>query len=236
MRLNRSLAWLLAQLFPPACPLCSQTFSAGWTDPFCSDCLPGFLPLPAAHCPCCALPFAATENSAHLCGRCLKQPPPFRKVHALGRFDSSLRDAVHRFKFNDRVGLDRPLGTLLDRVIPTDIDIDLIVPVPLHRRRLQERSYNQALLLARELARRRQRPVAVDRLLKSAETAAQQGLPARERERNLHRVFHVQPPLHGERVLLVDDVMTTGATVRACSRVLLDAGATAVEVAVIGRA
>ena len=125
---------------------------------------------------------------------------------------------------------------MLDAEIGSSLDVDLIIPVPLSRKRLQQRSYNQALLLARELARSRRLPVAVDRLLKVSETATQQGLSARERERNLLGTFRLQNPLQGERVLLVDDVMTTGATAAACSRQLLEGGAAKVEIAVIGRA
>lgn len=232
----RSIGWLLKQLLPPACPLCSKTFPMNWQEPFCADCLGGFNALSAAHCPCCALPFPAADNSSHLCGRCLDQPPPFAKVYPVGCFESSLREAIHQFKFNQRVGLDRPLAVLLDKALPAELDFDLIVPVPLHRWRLQQRSYNQALLLARELARLRNSPVATDLLLKQVETDPQQELSARDRERNLNHVFQVQRQLNGERVLLVDDVMTTGATGRACGRVLLAAGASEVRVAVVGRA
>lgn len=236
MKLRRSLFWLLTQLLPPACPLCRQTFPAHWQEPFCSDCLTGFQPLPAAHCTCCALPFTAVSNSAHLCGRCLDRPPIFAKVHTVGCFDSSLREAIHQFKFNQRVGLDRPLGIMLNKFLPVDAVFELIVPVPLHSHRLRQRSYNQSLLLARELARLRSSPIVPDLLIKTENTVSQQELSARDRERNLSKVFQVQGPLRGERVLLVDDVMTTGSTVRACSQALLAAGAREVQVAVVGRA
>lgn len=236
VRLRRSIDWLLAQLLPPACPLCRVTFPVDWGEIFCPACLSGFRSLPEAHCPCCALPFPASDNSGHLCGRCLVKQPSFKKVHAVGLYDRSLRDAIHQFKFNRRIGLDRPLAMMLERALTPELKVDLIVPVPLHFCRLQQRNFNQALLLARELARKRELPVAVELLVKTVETAAQQELSAREREHNLHQAFRVQGELHGERVLLVDDVMTTGATVEGCCRTLLDAGAATVEVAVIGRA
>jgi len=124
----------------------------------------------------------------------------------------------------------------LIRQLPADPSFDAIVPVPLHRRRLQQRSYNQSLLLAREIGRRLQMPVAVDLLQKSVATVAQHELSAKERERNLTRVFQTTRPLTAERILLVDDVMTTGSTVRACSQVLLAAGAVEVQVAIVARA
>ncbi|NOQ51869.1 MAG: ComF family protein, partial [Desulfuromonadaceae bacterium] len=113
--------------------------------------------------------------------------------------------------------MDRPLAKLLNRII-VDPTATLIIPVPLHRKRLQQRSYNQALLLARELARLKKIPLAKDLLQKTVETPAQQELTARERERNLKQAFQVKEALDGERILLVDDVLTTGATAVACSR------------------
>ncbi len=236
IRLRLGADRLLAQLLPPACPLCSHTFPVSWAEPFCPDCLPGFRALPNAHCSCCALPFPGTENSSHLCGRCLKKTPAYRKVYTVGPYDSTMRDAIQQFKFNQRIGLDRPFGKLLNRVINSDLQVDLIVPVPLHPRRLKRRSYNQSLLLARELGRLRNLPVETKLLQKTSDTLAQQELSARERERNLRQVFQVTRKLQGEKLLLVDDVMTTGSTVQACGQVLLDAGAAGVEVAVLARA
>lgn len=233
--LQRGGRWLLRQLLPPACPLCKQTLAFGWVEPFCPDCWAGFTPLPQARCSSCALPFVAADNSSHLCGRCLIKPPPFTTVYAAGRFNGSLREAVHRFKFNQCYSLDRSLGLLLNRALPAEHDPELLVPVPLHPRRLRQRSYNQALLLARELGRLRSLPV-MPLLEKVLETESQQGLRAEQRESNLKRAFQTVTELDGERVLLVDDVMTTGATAKACSKVLLDAGAAGVDVAVVGRA
>jgi len=234
--LRQGLSWLLQQLLPPACPLCRQTFPAAWAAPLCAGCLAGISPLPAAHCTCCALPFTATAGSAHLCGRCLKQPPGFNKVFALGLFSGTLRDAIHQLKFSQRVSLDRPLARLLTEKIPANSAFDLIVPVPLHRLKLQRRSYNQALLLARELGRCRDLPVAVRLLNKTVDTPPQQDLSAAERWQNLKQVFRVEQQLQGEKILLVDDVLTTGATVRSCSQALLTAGAAEVQVAVLARA
>ncbi len=232
---RQGLVWMVKQLLPPACPLCLRSFPEKWTEPFCADCLSGFRPLPEIHCPICALPYLTGSHSSHRCGRCTINPPPFAKVYPLGLYQYQLRDAIHQFKFNQKVGLDRPFATLLNRII-ADLTVTLIVPVPLHRKRLQQRSYNQALLLARELARLKKIPLAKDRLQKTVETLAQQELTAREREKNLKQAFQVKGTLDGERILLVDDVLTTGATAVACSRVLLAAGAAEVQVAVLGRA
>ncbi len=234
--MGRSLLRFLRQLLPPACPLCKTTFSAGWAEPFCASCFAAIVRLPAARCSCCVLPFAAGDNSSHLCGRCLKSPPSFQKVYAIGCYQKTLQRAIQQFKFNRQVNLDRPLASLLAKQIPADLSFDAIVPVPLHRRRLQQRSYNQSLLLAREVGRHLKVPVMVDLLRKRVATVAQHELSAKERERNLTQVFQVAQPLTTERILLVDDVMTTGSTSRACSKVLLAGGAAEVQVAIVARA
>jgi len=234
--LKRSIVWLVNQLLPAACPLCRCSFSPGWQQPFCATCLLGFKPLPAARCPCCALPFPALNQSAHLCGRCSISAPPFSKVHCAGLYELALRKAIHQFKFTQQVGLDRPLARLLAGAIAADCPCELIVPVPLHPRRLRQRCYNQSLLLAREIGRLRGLPVAARLLLKEQDTPPQQGLSAAAREKNLRHVFGLARPLNGERILLIDDVMTTGATASATSRLLLQQGAAEVQVAVVGRA
>jgi len=162
--------------------------------------------------------------------------PPFLSVNAVGVYETGLRKAVHRFKYEGVHDLDRPLGNLLFQTMETTPAPDLVVPVPLHPQRLRQRTYNQSLLLARELAGHLSRPVSTDLLHRVRDTPQQQGLRARERAKNLRHAFVCQRPLDGERILLVDDVMTTGATATACSQVLLNAGASEVRVAIAGRA
>jgi len=128
------------------------------------------------------------------------------------------------------------MGVLLEQVIDSDLKIDLLVPVPLQRKRLQQRSYNQALLLARVVAKLRKLPVDNDLLVKVRETESQQGLSAKERVKNLQGSFKLEKNVTGQNILLIDDVMTTGATVAACSRTLIEGGANHIYVAVIGRA
>ncbi|MEE4253871.1 MAG: ComF family protein [Desulfuromusa sp.] len=227
---------LLRQLFPPACPLCSHTFSSEETEVFCSACMAGFKALPEAYCPVCALPFAGVSNSSHLCSRCTLHPPSYEKVYTVGLYEQSLRYAIHQFKFNRKVSLDRSLGVLLEQAVDRNLSVDLIVPIPLSRQRLQQRSYNQALLLAREFAKIRQLSLASNLLVKVRDTESQQGLSAVQRGRNLQGAFKLRGEVPGRTVLLVDDVMTTGTTVEACSQILLAGGAKAVYVAVIGRA
>ncbi len=226
-------------LLPPACPLC-RTESPGLPHgSLCPECLSDIPLLGPSRCPRCALPYPATDGSAHLCEACLRSEPPFASVAAAGIYGGALRRAVHRFKYEGGVDLDRPLSALLARaLLPTLCGVrpDLIVPVPLHRARLRERTYNQALLLARGVARQTGIDLAPRLLERILPTLSQQGLSSRQRRRNLRGAFALREKLDGERIVLIDDVLTTGATAHACSRVLLEGGAGEVVVAVLARA
>jgi len=227
---------LLKLIFPPACPLCRRTLPYPCHDLFCPDCLTGIISLPSACCPVCALPFVGRDNSSHLCGRCTQEPPEYDRVFAVGLYEKSLRQAIHQFKFNQRIGLDRSLGMLLDRAVDQNQIFDLVIPVPLSPLRLRQRGYNQSLLLAREFARLRNIPVAARLLCKIREAQEQHGLSARNRETNLEGAFALRQSLSGETVLLVDDVLTTGKTAATCAQILKQGGAGEIYVAVIARA
>lgn len=225
--------------FPPACLLCHAPRGESPDLSLCSRCLDGFLPLTSPCCPRCALPFATIGGNDHVCGECLLQPPDFVWTIAAGLYEETLRHAIHRFKFGGSLVLDRPLACLLDSAwqrTPCTWTPDLLVPVPLHFRRLGERTYNQALLIAWELGRRRQLPVDARLLVRVLPTVAQAGLTARERHRNLLGAFALTRPLSGEKILLIDDVMTTGTTARVCATALRAGGAGEVGLAVLARA
>ncbi len=235
-RLLRTNDGLLSEFFPPACPLCLKTFPKKWTEPFCQTCFDGVEALPAAHCSCCALPFISEVGNTHLCSNCIRHSPDYQKVFAAGLHTRTLRQAIHKFKYSGSVNLDLPLGQLLARQLDFADRIDLIIPVPLHPTRLRKRCYNQSLLLARILSRQMNVSVAVDMLLRTRKTVPQQGLSAAERAVNLRGAFIVDKSLEGKSLLLVDDVMTTGATAARCAKVLRAAGAHEVNVAVVARA
>lgn len=226
-------------LLPPACLLCGCRLPAGVpAAEFCPACRAG-LPQPApARCPVCAVAHQCLTPSLHHCESCLREPPPFTRVHAVGPYAGTLQEAIQRFKYRGQTPLERPLGMLLGKAVMLESDSrpDLVVPVPLYRDRLRARGYNQALQLARQVSRRLAVPVAPTLLCRVRDTAAQQGLNAVARKNNLRGAFVVTAALTGQRLLLVDDVLTTGATARECARALRDAGAASVEVAVLGRA
>jgi len=224
---------------PPACLLCGQRLQGSTREPdFCDACMAGVTPLGPAHCCLCARPFS-DATSSHLCGACLKLPPAFTRVHVAGRYQGSVKDAVHLLKHRNQLALAKPLGLILGRVVLNSgpgCPLDYIVPVPLHPHRLRQRGYNQALEIARPLSRQLGLPIETGLLRRCRKTPPQQGLPADQRRRNLRNAFSLAGQVAGARVLLVDDIMTTGETVRECCRTLLQGGAKEIQVAVIGRA
>lgn len=234
-RLARDTRELIDLLLPPVCPGCRKQHQLTPVG-ICRACLRS-LRFPDARCPRCAFPFAG-EQPGHLCERCIRQPPAFLGTTALGLYQGPLRQLVSGLKFTRRPQLDRPLGRLLARRLqrqqvprPT-----LVVPVPLHPGRLRQRGFNQAQLLAAGIASAWRVPLDTDLLLQTSLAHTQKGLSARQRLGNLRGAFAVNRQLQAEPVLLVDDVMTTGATLRVCAETLASAGAGEIRVAVLARA
>lgn len=225
----RPIARALAELvWPPRCAGCREPTAV---EPFCPTCAEALLAVPPG-CVRCGLP-----GPERFCGACLAAPPSFASVQAGGLFGGPLADAVHALKYGDRPALARPLGAwLASRVAlpPTAA----ILSVPLGRRRRIERGYDQAALLADELAsaagRSRDRLRGV--LVRIRETPPQVGRGRVERARNVRGAFWASGAIEGCEAVLVDDVVTTGATADAAARALLEAGATRVTVLALARA
>ena len=192
--------------------------------------------------------FKSREGDDHPCGECLEKPKRFRKARAFGVYDQALMEGLHRFKYKGKVQLARPLGTLLLAALLIGWDDDppdLVVPVPLHASRFRERGFNQAFLLIRDWHRMAaELPVAlpnmgIDRevLVRNRWTEPQTGLGRSVRLKNIKNAFDVKDGtrVFQKKILLVDDVYTTGATVDECARVLLKAGAEWVDVLTLAR-
>ena len=238
-RFRQELAACVDLLLPPACLLCGQLLPAGLNaQSFCHDCLTAMPPLSPAHCRCCAQLFPnATSN--HLCRTCLKRPPSFSIVHAVGIYQGSIKDAVHQLKYRNQLTLAEPLGQILATVVSSagnNFVPDCIVPVPLHPHRLRQRGYNQALEVARPISRELSAPLDTALLHRNRKTQQQQGLSATDRRSNLRNAFVLVSKEPARKILLIDDVMTTGETVRECCRTLVAGGVEEVQVAIIGRA
>jgi ComF family protein len=224
-------------MLPPICHLCSKPLSNEDETDFCLTCQQNIPPIPAAACRRCALPYPTDISDDHLCGDCLNEKKPlFERVISAGIYDGTLKEAIHRFKYRDKINLDRPLAELLIAEL-TGLKLpDLIMPVPLHKNRLRQRTYNQSALLARLLAKKLGRPLRLHQLIRNHDTPPQQGQSATDRKKNLKNAFALSAPLQGENILLVDDVLTTGATVRECCRALHKNGSGSITVAVLARA
>ncbi|WP_323004445.1 ComF family protein [Denitromonas sp.] len=214
------------QLWSRRCVLCASVRDP---DGLCAGCRRD-LPLCLSACPRCALP----DTEGAICGRCLKQPPAFDATTALYRYDYPLDRLVHRLKYGADFAVAHAFAACALRAMPRPA-VDLVVPVPLHAERLAERGFNQSLEIARPLARVWQCELATRQVGRTRATQDQVGLPWRERKKNLRNAFSCGVRLDGAHVLLVDDVMTTGATLDALAQCLRGAGAAAVSNLVVAR-
>jgi ComF family protein len=217
----------IGSLFEQDCLLCAGVSDGAL---LCSACA-GDLPRNAgACCPRCALP-----TNGETCARCLKSPPPFDATLAAFRYEFPVDKLMLAFKYGHRLALAAFFGEQIAARC-AGLAADLIVPLPLHRERLRERGFNQALEIARPVAAALALPIAATLCVRTRPTPAQAGLPLRERIRNMRAAFHCTTDLSGVRIVLVDDVMTTGASLAECARTLKLHGAAAVTLLVVARA
>lgn len=250
-------------LFPPRCLGCgthllrSPASSFGLTAPdsspdecsrlmapyFCLECAGGFRPVASPICSMCGIVFESRSGQDHLCGSCIRRPRPFATARAVGLYDGVLKKAIHGLKYGGKRQLARPLGRLLEdarnRYWPAGA-FDAIVPVPLHTRRLRQRGFNQAALVIRQWqngSAGHGEGGLSGLLTRSRNTLPQAGLGRVDRIANIRNAFSVSRPerVRGKRLLVVDDVFTTGATVEEGARVLLAAGAVRVDVLTLAR-
>lgn len=226
-------------VLPPRCLGCGCVVSAGGA--VCPSCWADLAFLAPPHCACCGHPFDLDpDDPAALCGGCLKRRPVFVRARAALVYDDASRPLILGFKHGDQTHAAAAYAAWMARAGPELLAAaDLIAPVPLHRWRFLRRRYNQAALLALALGRVAGRPVVPDLLIRRRRTIRQGGLSRRARRANVSGAFALAadraPLVKGCRVLLIDDVLTTGATVTACTRPLLRAGAQAVDVLTLAR-
>ena len=226
-------------VLPPSCLACDAPVSA--VGGLCPDCWNrvSFIGLPC--CARCGLPFAIEAAPDAICGDCARVPPVYDRARAAFLYEGAGRELILAFKMADRSWLGPRLATWLQRAAaPLLPEADVVVPVPLHRWRLLARRFNQAAVLAGLMARQADAATIPDLLVRTRRTATQTRLSRSERQRNVRGAFAVRrsraPLVAGRSVLLVDDVMTTGATVSACARALRRAGAARVDVVTLARA
>ena len=218
----------IGQLLEQDCLLCGAT--SGNTV-LCTACIADLPRLAALHCPQCALPTPHGER----CGHCLAKPPHFDATVASFSYDFPLDKLVQSFKYAHRLALGTWLGEQL-AADAQDCQADLIIPLPLHPLRLRERGFNQALELARPITSAHGLPIDTQICSRIRHTPAQAELPWRERVKNMRGAFHCTGDLTGKKIVLVDDVMTTGASLNECARTLKLHGAARVTLLVVARA
>jgi len=199
----------------------------------CSDCWSAMPKITAPKCRSCAMPWSG-DNSGDLCFQCMVDPLPVAWTEAWGRYAGSLERVLHALKFERHDFLDDQLAALLDEAM-RDREFDVIVPVPMHWLRQRRRGYNQSELLARALSRRAGIPVSL-LLAKRRGGTPQSTLARAARAQNVRDVFHASPAAKGKRILIVDDICTTGETLRACARALLREEASRVCAVAIAKA
>ena len=228
-------------LLPVDCAACGSALADDPIPLFCAGCWETISPLTHSRCARCDRPFpslvATTYSPNHVCQSCAERPPSYTRAWTLYPYLPPLQDAICLFKYRGKVALASPLTRLMiDRLPPLD-SLDLIMPVPLHAQRLREREFNQSLLLADRVARHLNIPVSVANLIRIASSPAQTTLSRKGRLKNLRGAFALHHPesIEGKRILLIDDVYTTGTTVNECAKTLRKGGSGDVFVLTLGR-
>jgi len=229
-RLLRSFWTAVDWLYPPRCGGCQQA-GIRW----CADCEARAIKINSGMiCPVCGTPQTGLTN----CTQCLTNPPPFREVRSWAIYQGPVREAIHRLKYRSDLGLsDTFAQKLAGLLVSTDWTIDIVTVVPLGRDRLKERGFNQADLLARSLALAVNLPYRPSAVTRVRDTQSQVGLTAVERRQNVMDAFTADPQIvAGKNLLIVDDVITTGATLSECSRAVIEKNAYNVYGVTIARA
>jgi ComF family protein len=225
---RRLFATLIGFALPPRCPGCGVV--VGGDHHFCLACWQELDFLGGPACARCGAPFGDDPDGALLCAPCLSDPPAFHHAAAAVAYGPTARTLALKLKYGRRPGVARTMARLMARLVPDGDDL-LLVPVPLHRWRIWTRGYNQSALIAQALARPRGLAVALSAIERHRRTPPLRDMNPREREKTVRGAFRVPDPgaVRGRRILLIDDVFTTGATANACARALVKAGAAEVR-------
>lgn len=229
---------IIELLFPNQCLNCSELI--GTEGAFCNECWQKLQFITDPKCNICSHPFEFQVNDDLICAKCLGEKPSFDKAIAVFRYNHIIKKIIGDFKYRDTVYLAKKFAKILfNRSSKDFVEIDLIVAVPLHVKRLRKRKFNQAMLLTKELSKISDKKFFYDFLLRIKNTEMQTGLRKKQREKNLRGAFTLNGKyaqwVTGKRILLIDDVMTTGTTVENCARILKKAGANEVVVLTVAK-
>jgi ComF family protein len=238
LSLSHRFGRFLDYLLPPLCLSCNEPVGVSQT--LCVDCWKAIQFFSPPFCSCCGAPFEVPVESGTLCGACLASPPEFTAARAAMLYNEGSKKLILGFKHADKV---HPAPALANWMLRAGQDFwseaDFILPVPLHRWRLLMRRYNQAALLAHEIGKAARKPVLTNALKRIRSTPSQGHMNKEQRKKNIHGAIKLNPnyaaKIKDRAIVLIDDVMTTGATANECSRVLLRAGAAKVFVLTLAR-
>ena len=223
-------------IYPPRCPICQaylrETDGGEGHDDFlfCRSCFSGFSEISSPRCSVCGKPYATWVEGDHPCEDCMRNWPYYTRIVAPYLYEGPLMTAIHQFKYGGKSYLAKSLAPLLAASAQkwlNDLDHALVMPVPLHPKRLRERSFNQSLLLARHVATRLGFELDFLSLRRVRYTQPQTGLKKDQRRKNVRKAFELKDRnvVQGRDIILVDDVTTTGNTLNECARVLKKSGA-----------
>lgn len=221
-------------LFPEFCPVCKKPSTDHRTAPICSECWQSISSYKGSICKKCGKPLVSDISTT--CKICIEEEPAFKWVRSFGLYEDTLKEAINLLKYYRIKRLSKPLSEIMLKTEPAPEKswrgvriphADAIIPVPLHKKRLRQRGFNQSALLAKYLARHIGVPLSLDCLVKIRDTMPQVGLNAKERKKNIRKAFEISNKklIRGKNIVLVDDVFTTGTTVRECSKILKKSGA-----------
>ncbi len=241
------LKGLIDLIYPPRCIICehflwsNEVITNGIRVSLCQGCIDEFKKIDSPFCSICGRPFEDASYDNHHCQDCLIKPPTFDRLMAPYLFDGKLKDAIYELKYAFKTFVADSLGPLLADfclgILGGNREF-LVMPVPLHTKRLRQRGFNQSLLLARYVADALHAELAYLSLVRIKFTQPQTGLKKKERRKNVSKAFEVKSSdsIKGRNILLVDDVATTGSTLNECARVLKKAGCREVFAVVLARA
>jgi len=234
--LHKVARW--AKFTTTRCPVCSA-LTHDRQDQLCATCAESLGPRTGGYCPGCGDIFGDEDTPPTLCGECRTTPEPWDHLYFHNVYAGKLRDLILGYKFNGGISSTRLLADMayISFNKKGQRPPDIIVPVPLHTRRLLWRGYNQSVELCRRLSKELSRPIVHDGLIRTRHTPPQTRLGMAERKENIKNAFAADPEkVGGKVIMIVDDVYTTGATLRECTKTLKQAGAAGVDVLVLARA
>lgn len=223
-------------IFPPRCLSCPNFTLTN--DGFCAECWLKINFISHPYCKLCGYKFDIFISENSFCGKCLYKSPPFNKARSLIKFDQFSKKLIHDFKYHDKTHLAKIFSKLLYYRYKEDIaDVDIIAPVPMHKFKRLFRMYNQAQILAHETAKILNKPIYENLLIKYKWTKSQAFLTRNQRKKNLSKSLKINDKyiIENKKILLIDDVITTGVTIHECSKILKQAGADSIVVVSIAR-